>query len=316
MKLAAILGSLTVVALAGCSGLPTAGPTTAEIVDQAANDKSYHFNLVELDAHAVAATTAHPKESLLAQFSHYGKPLRPKVGIGDSVAVTIYQGGGASNGSSSGGVAPAEGGGSTVVVPEQVVGADGGITIPYVGRVGADGRTPEEIGESIEHLLADRLVAPQVVVTVPKGLAGTATVLGEVVAGARVPLSGRGDRLLEVIAAAGGAKAALYETYVRLSREDVTTSIPMDRLVSEPKENIYVWPGDIITLVKAPQTFSVFGATLNNMQLPFNSDNMSLAQGRRAGGHTCRSVRSVPLPVRASTGLNSVERTRRFDSPV
>ena len=298
MKLENIFSVLAILSLAGCSGLPAAGPTASEIADQVTSDKNYHFNLIEIDQHALAAANARAKKSLVTVFSHYGKPATPTVGIGDSVAVTIWQsapGGGTTNGSSSGGIVSAEGG-QTVVVPEQVVGADGGITVPYVGRVSADGRTPTEIEDSIEHLMTERVIAPQVLVTVPKGVSGTATVLGEVVTGARVPLSGRGDRLLEVIAAAGGAKAALYETYVHLSRNEMTASIPMDGLVSEPKEDIYVWPGDIITLIKAPQTFSVFGATLNNMQLPFNADRLSLAQAvARAGG--LEDIRADPSGV-------------------
>ena len=290
MKLPAILSVLSVLGLAGCSGLPAAGPTKKEIFDQAVNDKNYHFNLVEIDQHTLSTVTARPQESLVTTFSGYGKPANPTVGIGDSVAVTIWQstpGGGAAGGSSSGGAASEGGGGQSIVVPEQMVGVDGGIVVPYVGRVIANRRTPAQIGESIEHLLADRIVVPQVIVTVPKGISGTATVLGEVVTGARVQLSARGDKLLEVIASAGGAKAALYETNVQLTRSETTASIPMGRLVSEPHENIYAWPGDIITLVKAPQTFSVFGATLNNMQLPFNAARLSLSQAvARAGGLT------------------------------
>jgi polysaccharide export outer membrane protein len=284
MKFSFILSGVAVLALAGCSGLPNAGPTKKEVFDQAVTDKSYHFNLVEIDEHALAAVSAEPVERLFAGFRQFGKPPNPRIGIGDSVAVTIWQSG-AGGATSAAGSATSSAGGQTVAVPEQLVGSDGGITVPYVGHVNANGRTPSEIGESVEHLLGDQIVAPQVLVTVPKGISGTASVLGEVVTGARVPLSGRGDRLLEIIAAAGGAKAPLYETYVRLTRNDLTTYIPMDRLVSEPVDNIYVWPGDVITLVRAPLTFSVFGATLNNQQLPFNADHLNLAQAvARAGG--------------------------------
>jgi polysaccharide export outer membrane protein len=263
------------------------------------SDKDYRFNLVEIDQHALAAVATRPDESLFTGFSQYGKPPRQAIHVGDSVAVTIWQstpGGGATIGAPSGSAAAAEGGGQTVAVPEQIVGADGGITVPYVGRVAANGRTPSEIEDSIVHLLAERIVVPQVLVTVPKGISGTASVLGEVVTGARVSLSARGDRLLEVIASAGGAKAALYETYVHLTRNETSASIPMDRLVSDPHENVYVWPGDIITLIKAPQTFAVFGATLNNTLLPFNSDRLSLAQAvARAGG--LEDVRADPSGV-------------------
>ena len=63
------------------------------------------------------------------------------------------------------------------------------------------------------------------------------------------------------IRTAGGARAPVYETFVRLSRGGVTATIPMELLVSNPAENIYAYPGDVLTLVRLPQSFSVFGAT-------------------------------------------------------
>jgi protein involved in polysaccharide export with SLBB domain len=53
----------------------------------------------------------------------------------------------------------------------------------------------------------NRALQPQAIVVVEKSFANTVTVTGEVVAGAEMPLSPGGNRLLEVIAAAGGAKA-------------------------------------------------------------------------------------------------------------
>jgi polysaccharide export outer membrane protein len=46
-----------------------------------------------------------------------------------------------------------------------------------------------------------------VIVTITKSETYAATVSGEVVAGARVPLSVNGDRLLDLIALVGGAKS-------------------------------------------------------------------------------------------------------------
>ncbi|WP_438590806.1 hypothetical protein, partial [Klebsiella michiganensis] len=65
----------------------------------------------------------------------------------------------------------------------------------------------------------------------------TVTVTGEVTAGARVPLSGKGDRLLDVVASAGGVRAAVSETFVRLSRGTTTATVPMTTVVSNPREN-------------------------------------------------------------------------------
>ncbi|MGG5901469.1 hypothetical protein ACQ4T2_25650, partial [Escherichia coli] len=78
---------------------------------------------------------------------------------------------------------------------------------------------------------------------------------GEAVAGARLPLSTGGDRLLDVVASAGGVRSPVSETFVRLSRGDRTTTVPMTTLVANPRENIYLRPNDVLTLVRDPQTF-------------------------------------------------------------
>jgi polysaccharide export outer membrane protein len=114
-------------------------------------------------------------------------------------------------------------------------------------------------------------------VIVKKSSANTVTVTGEVVAGARVALSPGGDRLLQLIAAAGGAKAPVHETFVRLSRNGVTATMPLERLVADPAEDVYAQPGDVLTLVRAPQTFSVFGAAGRNAAITFDAENITLS---------------------------------------
>ena len=108
-------------------------------------------------------------------------------------------------------------------------------------------------------MLASEALEPQALVIVKKTAVNAVTVAGETVGGARVALSPAGDRLLQVIAAAGGAQAPVHETFVRLSRNGVTATIPLETLVADPAEDIYAEPGDILTLVRAPQTVTVFG---------------------------------------------------------
>jgi len=166
-----------------------------------------------------------------------------------------------------------------------VVARDGAISVPFADRIPVAGKSPLEVQRVIEQRLADKAIEPQVLVVITKSITNSATVSGEVVAGARVPLSVNGDHLLDVIALAGGAKAPVYDTFVRLSREGVTATIPMEKLVSDPAENIYAWPGDVLTLVQVPQTFSVFGATGSNMQVSFGAQEITLAQAlAKAGG--------------------------------
>ncbi len=218
----------------------------------------------------------------------------------------------------------APGGRRSATIPDQEVGADGAISVPYAGRVPAAGRLPAEVQQAIELRLAEKALGPQALVIVKKSAANAVTVLlnefGQVssvgssetpiqnltsnpsnkseapaaiaagagvsanpiqavpAAGTRVPLSPGGDRLLQIIAEAGGTKAPVNETFVRLSRGGVTATIPLQQLVANPGEDIYAQPGDVVTLLRVPQSFSVFGATGRNAEIAFDLRNITLGE--------------------------------------
>ncbi len=294
MKAVAVMGLIACV-MAGCSALPTAGPTVRDVRGQEVRDNQTQFDLVDIDDNVVAALLAEPGESFHARFKKYGKPPQPKIGIGDGVVVSIWE-------AASGGLfstSPTDhvsAGSRSVTIPEQIVSRDGAISVPFAGRVPVAGRLPVEVQRTIEERLAEKAIEPQVIVTLTKSLSNSATVTGEVVAGSRLPLSLKGDRLLDVIAAVGGARAPVYETFVRLSRDGVTATIPMEALVSDPAENIYVQPGDVLTLVRLQQSFTAFGATGANAQIQFASEKMTLVEAlAKAGG--LQDQRSDPAGV-------------------
>ena len=295
MKALAAVGVLASVILAGCSALPTAGPTASDVKGQEVKDNLARFDLVSIDDNVVTTLLALPAESFHVRFKKYGRPPQPKIGIGDSVVVSIWEaaGGGLFGASPTDHVSA---GSRSVTIPEQIVARDGGISVPFADRVPAAGRLPVEVQKTIEQRLAEKAIEPQVIVTVTKSLSTSVTVAGEVVSGARVPLSLKGDRLLDLIAAAGGAQAPVYETFVRLSRDGITATIPMEALVSDPAENIYAYPGDVLTLVRLPQSFTAFGATGTNMQVNFTAERMTLVEAlAKAGG--LQDQRSDPAGV-------------------
>jgi polysaccharide export outer membrane protein len=295
MKALAAVGVLASVIVAGCSALPTAGPTASDVKGQEVKDNLTRFDLVDIDDNVVATLLALPAESFHVRFKKYGRPPQPKIGIGDSLVITIWEaaGGGLFGASPTDHVSA---GSRSVTIPEQIVARDGGISVPFADRVPAAGRLPVEVQKTIEQRLAEKAIEPQVIVTVTKSLSNSVTVAGEVVSGARVPLSLKGDHLLDLIAAAGGARAPVYETFVRLSRDGITATIPMEALVSDPAENIYTYPGDVLTLVRLPQSFTVFGATGANTQVNFTAERMTLVEAlAKAGG--LQDQRSDPAGV-------------------
>jgi polysaccharide export outer membrane protein len=310
MKFAFVVASIGSLVLAGCSTIPTSGPTVSEVFDQAAETGPRYFDLIDIDDHVVRTLLSRPADSFHNQFSSYGKPPVPKIGIGDTVSVFIWEaaGGGLFGAPAIPGVAGgAAAGAGEVTIPAQVVGPDGAISVPFAGRVPVAGHTPLQIQTEIQQRLAEKAIEPQVIVTVANTVTDTLTVTGEG-SSARVPLSVGGTRLLDAVVAAGGAAGATpaggaaagagaaggviigaskpptYETLVRLSRDGVTATTPMEQLILDPTENIYAWPGDIVTLLDEPQTFSVFGATTTNSEVPFGARKITLAEALAKSG--------------------------------
>jgi len=207
------------------------------------------------------------------------------IGVGDSVTVTIWE-------ATAGGLFSAPlaaekigAGSNSAMIPEQVVGRDGGITVPYAGRIHVAGRTPRAVQQIVQKALEGKAIEPQALVSVTRPVSNSVSVGGEVTAGARVPLSVKGDRLLDVLAAAGGVRAPVNETFVELSRGSTTSRMPLLTIISNPSENIYLHANDVLTLVRDPQTFIAYGATGRNAEIPFEADGITLAQAlAKAGG--------------------------------
>jgi protein involved in polysaccharide export with SLBB domain len=202
------VGAVALAALAGCSSLPDSGPSASDITaQQALSDQDQRYLVVDIAPATVEALRRRGYGSFSAEFGDRRVSSEPVIGVGDSVTVTIWE-------AASGGLFSApviadrvSTGSNSATIPEQVVGRDGGITVPYAGRVRVAGRTTRAVQDQIEHALEGKAIQPQVLVNVVKTAGDSVSVGGEVAAGARVPLSVKGDRVLDVLASAGGGCA-------------------------------------------------------------------------------------------------------------
>ncbi len=276
---------IAVFGLGGCASVPRSGPSAGEITDQAGTPEGEQYVLVDVDPAVAARVGRREPNSFAARFGDHRPGGETHIGVGDAVTVTIWEagpGGLFSGPLLSGRVSS---GSNSALIPEQYVGRDGAITVPYAGRISVSGRTTQDVQGVIEKALQGKAIQPQVLVSVTKPVSSAATVGGEVVQGARVPLSLRGDRLLDVIAGAGGIRAPVHESFVELSRDGRTTRVSLTRVVNDPKENIYIHPGDDITVIHDPQSYMVLGAAGRNAQIPFQTDGATLAEAlSNAGG--------------------------------
>jgi polysaccharide export outer membrane protein len=176
-------------------------------------------------------------------------------------------------------------GSRSAVIPDQMVSRDGTISVPYAGRIPVVGLTPSEVEQTVVQRLTGKAIEPQALVTLTRNVSNSVTVTGEVTTGARVPLTAKGDRVLDVVASAGGVRGSVHDTFVRLTRSNNTVTVPMEEILANPQENVFMRPGDILTLVKEPQSFTAFGALLKNSVIPFDTIGLTLEEGvAKAGG--------------------------------
>ncbi|WP_173405492.1 polysaccharide biosynthesis/export family protein [Caballeronia insecticola] len=181
---------------------------------------------------------------------------------------------------------PATAGVSTAVTfPQQMVSAAGTITMPFAGRITVEGRDTQEIEADITQRLKGKANNPQVMVQVVKNNSASVTVVGEVTNSLQLPLTPKGERLLDAIAAGGGVKEAVSRVAVQLTRGKVTSTMALGSVIRDPRQNVRLEPGDVVTALFQPESFSVLGATGKNDEMPLEAQGISLAQAlARAGG--------------------------------
>lgn len=271
---------LLTLSLTGCA---SSGPSGRDLVSAGTAEEA-PFAIVDLSEPSLEAVSRWHRPSFGAVFGDYRGPKVQKVGVGDTVQINIWETG-------SGGLYTTPGtdriipGSRVGTIPEQVVARDGTVNVPYAGRIRVAGKTPAEIEELVVRGLAGKTADPQAMVSLTRNISHSATVTGDVTQGARVPLSPNGDRLLDVVAAAGGIKAPVHESFITISREGTSLSVPLQVILANTKENVYVRPGDIVTVYRAPQSFTAFGATGRNALVGFDAGGLTLEEALgKAGG--------------------------------
>ena len=277
-------------ALAGCGSLPDSGPSASDVVNQAtiAGD-GQRYLVVDVDPATLAALKRRSYNDFYSRFGDRRPSSEPVVGVGDTVTVTIWEAAPGGLFSPQGGATITANGVSTgansVTIPEQTVGRDGAVTVPYAGRIRVAGQTTREVQRAIAQALEGKAIQPQALVNVVKPVSDSVSVGGEVVTGSRVPLTARGDRLLDVIDQAGGVKSPVNETWVELTRGAATTRMPLTTIVANPRQNIYLRANDTLTVVHDPQKFIAYGALGQNAEVTFDADGINLAEAlSKAGG--------------------------------
>lgn len=282
LALAALLAAM----LAGCTTLGAAGPSSGQVrkID-GADYSGGQIALVELDPQTWQRVAAFEQSRSLAQRLGDSGAGAMLIGPGDVLDIALWEappavlfGGG--------GVIPGlDAGAQNRAVVQQVVDGTGAITVPFAGRIEVGGRTPAEVERAIVTRLTGRANDPQVSVRLTQNDSRNVTVLGEVAQSRRVPLGPRGERLLDIIASAGGTRQPVHQSTVQVSRGGTSAVMPLDAIIADPAQNIRMQPEDVVTVQHQPYSFIALGAVARSAEIPFEGRGISLAQAlARMGG--------------------------------
>ena len=200
-------------AATGCSILPASGPTVAEVENSSKSDPSQGFVVVDIDAAVASAVSQVRQDGFGGNFKSNAPAANLRIAVGDVMQITIIEAGSGlfGPGDSSATLGSQSVGAQSTSLQPVTVARDGYINVPFAGRIRVAGQTPDYVRVEIERLLADKAVGLQAEVTIVSDGANSATVAGEVNHAAVFPLSLNGNKLLDLIAAAGGARYPAYE---------------------------------------------------------------------------------------------------------
>lgn len=244
--------------LAGCSTLPRDGPSGSGVVKSASTpERQGDYAMVDLDFALSERLKAAPARSFSTLALASSDAPTDIIGVGDTLAVSIFEPSGSLFGARSSGTSVQSGNQS---LPPLVVDRNGAIAVPFAGSVSVQGMTPAQASAAVRRALIGKVGNPQVIVTLADNASNAVTVLGEVREPGRKPLAANSDRILDVIAAAGGSSRSVYDVTVRIQRGGQTYSAPMSIVTTEFNENVRLQRGDQINLVYQPRRFSSFGA--------------------------------------------------------
>jgi len=308
------LGIITalVLSLQGCSGFfASSGPSRSQIQTAAATDEQNPptVTIVNVDNKVAQRVLAVDRTIQFKDLLTPAKAPENLIGPGDTIDVLVWEappailftsaptntaiaGAALSNMASprQGGSTNASTTSSTIgmpmtALPAQVVSKQGTILFPFIGRLQVNGKTLSQIEAMITERLLGKANQPQVMARLINGYASTVSVVGELNTNVIMPLSPKGEKLMDAIAFAGGPKQPVNKTTIRVSRGGQTQSVPMEAVIQDPRQNIFLLPGDVVTAYYQPLSLNILGSVGKNDEITFEAQGIMLSQAlARAGG--------------------------------
>lgn len=281
---------LLLASLAGCATLPSSGPTGSQIEKSAIapKDGSAPLQLVRIGAIA-DVPAAGAGGSPIAILPDLTPPPTDMVGPGDVLDINIYEAGvtlfsGSGAGAASANQIMTTPGVQVQKLPPMRVDDLGDISVPYAGTLHVAGFTVGEVEAMIRNALRRLSQNPQVLITMNQAITNSVIVGGEVARPGRLVLQTNRETLSDVVALAGGYRGNTRDLTLRIMRAGKSVDIRMNDLADNPALDVRAYPGDRLTLINNPRTYSVLGASGRVEQALFTRSSVSLAEAIATAG--------------------------------
>ena len=283
------LSLLALSLVSGCGGfLPTIGPSGSQIEKPKQSPSAASFQIIDVNDAVTRQLLSQRSQRLFSETLGNQRIASRTVGAGDLLEVSIWEAAPATLFSTT----PTMSAGSNAIatshpttLPEQPVDDEGFILVPFAGRVPASGKTLQQIEFEITSRLKGKANQPEVLVRMTRNFSSNATVVGEVNLSTRVQLVPGNERLLDALAAAGGVRQPVNKMTIQVTRADNVFSLPLETIIRDPKQNVPLVPGDVVTALFQPYSFTALGATGKNEEVNFETQGITVAQAlARSGG--------------------------------
>jgi polysaccharide export outer membrane protein len=271
----ATIASLCVAAmLAGCT-MPRSGPTAGEI-KKAGDVPQYDMHIVNVTPGVAAASRSVETLGFGSEFVNAGAVSPDTISPGDTLSVRVWE-------NVEAGLLAGVGQRATPIEAMQVD-QSGAIFMPFVGRVQAAGRTPDELRVVITEGLMDQTPDPQVEVVRAAGDGSTVSVMGGVQVPGVYPIEAPTRRLSSILARAGGVALVPDVAQIKVERGGRTGRIWLQDLYDNPSYDVALRPGDRIIVEEDRRSFTALGASTVQQRVPFNVRDMSAVEAIAAAG--------------------------------
>ena len=272
--------------LSGCSSLGRSGPATSTVMGGAERPvNGAPIKIVDVTGDVARLILANHRTPSFSEALGDGPAVGTVFAPGDIVDIALWEAppamlfGASSVGSLTGSPTTSTG------IPQQMVGDEGRITVPFAGSILVAGRTPQQVEREIVGRLSGKAHQPQAVVRLVQNEARNVTIVGEVVTNRRMPLTSRGERLLDALAAAGGTKQPVGKTMIQVTRGERVVAVPLQTVIDDPKQNIRLQIDDVVMALYQPYSLTSLGATGTSAEINFEATGLTLAQALgRVGG--------------------------------